>query len=144
MAKILVSGCLMGFECRYKNDGCPCSEVLDLAAEHTLIGICPEQMGGLSTPRDPAEIVGDKVISCAGRDVTHEYTKGAEAALRLAQLNKVDFAILKANSPSCGKGIIYDGTFSGKKCPGDGVTVQLLKKNGIPVYTENEKEDWPV
>lgn len=144
MAVILVSNCLLGCPCRYKGDGCPCNEVIALAQKHTLIGVCPEQMGGLSTPRDPSEIVGNKVISDHGKDVTEEYRRGAETALRLAQLNRVDFAILKANSPSCGKGRIYDGTFTGNKISGDGVTTQLLQKHGISVYTEEEIEAWPI
>ena len=144
MAKILVSNCLLGCLCRYKGDGCPSEKVLALAGEHTLIGVCPEQMGGLPTPRVPAEIVGDKVISRSGTDVTAEYNKGAETALHLAVLNGVDFAILKANSPSCGKGVIYDGTFSGGKREGNGVTAALLLAKGIPVYTEDESEKWPL
>ena len=131
MAVILVSSCLLGCACRYKGDDCKNQRILALAKEHVLLGVCPEQMGGLETPRAPSEIVGDKVMSNAGRDVTAEYRKGAEAALYLAQLNRVDFAILKAKSPSCGKGLIYDGTFSGSKVPGNGVTAALLLENGI-------------
>ena len=100
MAVILVSSCLLGCACRYKGDDCKNEKILELAKEHILLGVCPEQMGGLETPRDPSEIVGDKVLSCAGRDVTAQYQKGAEAALYLAKLNHVDFAILKAKSPS--------------------------------------------
>ena len=125
MAVILVSSCLLGCACRYKGDDCKNERILALAKEHVLLGVCPEQMGGLETPRAPSEIVGDKVMSNAGRDVTAEYRKGAEAALYLAQLNRADFAILKAKSPSCGKGLIYDGTFSGSKVPGNGVTAAL-------------------
>lgn len=141
MAKIIVSGCLFGNDCRYKGDNCKCDELLALAKEHTLIPVCPEQMGGLSTPRNPAEIVGDKVISNQGKDVTEEYTKGAETALYIAKLNNADVAVLKANSPSCGKGIIYDGTFTGNKTTGNGVTVTKFLAEGITVFTENEIED---
>ena len=144
MAVILVSNCLLGCTCRYKGDDCKNEQILKLAENNTIIGVCPEQMGGLSTPRDPSEIVGDKVISSAGRDVTAEYMKGAQTALFLAQLNKVDFAILKAKSPSCGKGLIYDGTFTGNKIPGNGVTVQLLTKHNIPVFTEDELDQLPL
>ena len=144
MANILVSNCLLGCNCRYKGDGCRYEEILRLAESHTLIGVCPEQAGGLSTPRDPAEIQGERVVSCAGRDVTEQYRRGAETALFLAQLNRVDFAILKAKSPSCGKGLIYDGTFTGGKCAGNGVTVQLLLENGIPVFTEEELDQLPL
>ncbi|MCI5652556.1 MAG: DUF523 domain-containing protein [Ruminococcus bromii] len=144
MAVILVSSCLLGCACRYKGDDCKNEKILELAKEHILLGVCPEQMGGLETPRDPSEIVGDKVLSCAGRDVTAQYQKGAEAALYLAKLNHVDFAILKAKSPSCGKGLIYDGTFTGNKVPGNGVTVSLLLENDIPVYTEDELDQLPL
>lgn len=138
MAKIMVSGCLMGCECRYKGDHCKCEGLIDLAEKHTLIPICPEQMGGLATPRDPAEIVGNRVISNHGRDVTEQYEKGAQTALYLAKLNGVQIAVLKANSPSCGKGMIYDGSFSGKKIPGNGVTAELFLSSGLYVFHENE------
>ena len=130
MAVILASSCLLGCECRYKGDGCKCDALIKLAESNKIIGVCPEQMGGLPTPRDPAERQGDKVISCAGKDVTKAYTKGAETALYFAKLNHVDFAVMKAKSPSCGKGLIYDGTFTGNKIPGNGVTVELLNANG--------------
>jgi len=142
MAVILVSSCLLGCNCRYKGDGCRNERVLKLKDKHTLIPVCPEQMGGLETPRNPSERVNDKVLSNAGRDVTEQFRKGAETALFLAQLNHVDFAVFKANSPSCGKGIIYDGTFTGGKKEGNGMTTDLLLENGIPVYTEDE--DWPL
>ena len=144
MAVIVVSNCLLGCTCRYKGDDCKNEAILKLAETNTIIGVCPEQMGGLSTPRDPSEIVGEKVISSAGRDVTAEYTKGAQTALFLAQLNKAAFAILKAKSPSCGKGLIYDGTFYGNKIPGDGVTVRLFKEHNIPVFTEDELDRLPL
>ena len=144
MAVILVSCCLLGAECRYRGDGQRSEAVLRLAEKHTLIPVCPEQMGGLPTPRDPAEIRGDRVVSSAGRDVTAAYRKGAQTALFLAKLNRVDFAILKAKSPSCGKGLIYDGTFTGNKIPGNGVAAALLLENGIPVFTEDELDRLPL
>ena len=109
-----------------------------------LIGVCPEQMGGLPTPRDPSEIVGDRVVTCNGQDVTAQYEKGARAVLHIAKINGADFAILKANSPSCGKGKIYDGSFSGAKINGDGVTARLLIENGIEVFTETELDRLPI
>lgn len=144
MAKIAVSGCLLGFDCRYKGDNCANEKILALSNEHTLIYICPEQMGGLATPRDPAEQVGDKVITNHGADVTEQYARGAEAALKLARLNNVDFAILKSRSPSCGSGIVYDGTFTGTRVPGNGICAALFKANGIPVFTEDELDKLPV
>lgn len=138
MGTILVSNCLLGCECRYKGDGCKCEKVLELSKNNTIIGICPEQTGGLSTPRNPSEIVGDRVISSNGTDVTKEYMKGAQTALFLAQLNNIDYAVLKANSPSCGNKMIYDGTFTGTKIPGEGVTAKLLRENGFKVISEEE------
>ena len=138
MANILVSACLLGRCCRYKGDGCENGGVLKLLDKHTLIPVCPEQLGGLKTPRAPSEIVNGSVVNNLGEDVTKEYTQGAQAALRIAQLNNVKLAILKSRSPSCGSGLIYDGSFTGKKIPGDGVCAALLKQNGIKVITEDE------
>lgn len=138
MAKIIVSNCLLGCDCRYKGDNCRNERILTLAKDNVLIPVCPEQMGGLSTPRDPSEIVGDKLLSNKGRDVTEQYQRGANIALEIAKINKADFAIFKLKSPSCGKGMIYDGSFTGKLVPGNGVTVDLFLENGIDVYTEEE------
>ncbi len=134
--KILVSSCLLGENCRYKGDNCKNEKVLALKGEHELIGVCPEVMGGLSTPRAPSERVGDKVLSSEGKDVTENYRAGAEAALEIAKREKVDYCIFKAKSPSCGCGKIYDGTFSGKLVEGNGVTSELFLKNGFSIKTE--------
>ena len=138
MATRLVSACLLGSECRSKGDGCPCEGIKALAERHTLIPVCPEQLGGLSTPRPPAERQGDRVTNREGGDVTEAYESGAERALRIAKLNNVSVAILKAKSPSCGSGRIYDGTFSGRLIPGDGVCARLLKDAGIKVFSEED------
>lgn len=138
MAKIIVSACLLGCDCRYKGDNCKNEALLALAAKHTLIPVCPEQLGGLATPRNPAEICGDRVMSNAGKDVTREYQKGAETALYIAKQVGADIAVLKANSPSCGKGVIYDGSFTGQKTAGNGVTAKLFSESGIRVFTEDE------
>ena len=103
---------------------------------HTLIPVCPEQLGGLPTPRVPAERQGSRVISRSGQDVTAAYEKGAEEALRLYRLMRCDAAILKARSPSCGCGSIYDGSFSGILTAGNGVTAEKLLAHGARVYTE--------
>ena len=129
--KVLVSKCLFGFNCRYKGDNCKNDKLLEFLKDKEVIGVCPEVEGGLSTPRDPSERVANKVISSKGKDVTAEYQKGAEFALKLAQDNNVDLVIFKAKSPSCGCGLIYDGTFSGNKIPGNGVTTELLLNNGF-------------
>lgn len=135
--KILVSKCLLGENCRYAGDNCRNEKVLALAADNELIGVCPEVEGGLPTPRDPGERVGDKVMSKRGKDITAEYVKGAELALETARKNGVDYCILKSKSPSCGTGLIYDGTFTGKMTEGNGVAAQLLLDNGFIVKNEN-------
>lgn len=138
--KILVSACLLGCCCRYDGKSKADERVLALGKCHTLIPVCPEQLGGLCTPRLPAEIQGDKAIRKDGADVTAEYKKGAREALRLYELLSCDAAILKARSPSCGKGVIYDGTFTGTLTEGSGITAALFQERGLPVFTENEAE----
>lgn len=136
--KILVSACLLGNPCRYDEKVVPCKEVINLKKDFELIPICPEQAGGLKTPRIPAERNGDKIITKNGEDVTKEYVLGAKRALDVAIKNKCKIAILKEKSPSCGKGKIYDGSFSKTLVEGDGVTVELLMKSGIIVIGESE------
>ena len=138
MKKILVSACLFGNNCRYKGDNCLSEKLLDLGKDNVLIPVCPEQLGGLPTPRHPAERIGEKVISDIGVDVTEEYERGANLAVEIAKANAVDYCVLKANSPSCGKGVLYDGTFTGGKREGNGVTVDKLLAEGFTVVTENE------
>ena len=135
---ILVSACLLGCPCRYDGKSKPNDAVLALMEHHTLIPICPEQMGGLATPRVPAERKDGGVFTERGGDVTEQYRRGAEEALRLARLYGCKYAILKERSPSCGSGQIYDGSFSRRLIDGDGVTAQLLKAHGITVLGESE------
>lgn len=135
---ILISGCLLGLKCRYDAKEKKLSEIEKLIELHNLIPICPEQLGGLPTPRIPAERVNDKVITQKGIDVTKEYQLGAEEALKIAKLYNCKKAILKEKSPSCGCGKIYDGTFSRNLIDGNGVTADLLLKNGIEVFGESE------
>ena len=139
--KFLISACLLGVSCRYDGASKPHPLIEELAKKHTLIPICPEQMGGLGTPRAPSERRGDKVIAKTGADVTAQYRRGAEEALRLYRLFDCDGAILKERSPSCGHGEIYDGTFTGTRIPGDGTAAELLVQNGIPVYGESQIEE---
>ena len=138
MQKILVSACLYGNKCRYKGDDCFNAKVAELGKHHIIIPVCAEQLGGLPTPRHPAERVGDKVISDVGTDVTSEYSLGADLVVAVAKANAVDYCIMKANSPSCGKGVIYDGTFTGGKTCGNGLTTERLLVAGFKVYTEDE------
>lgn len=137
---ILVSACLLGVACRYDGKSKPVECVAKLLSKHNLIPVCPEQLGGLSTPRVPSERKGDRVINSEKKDVTFEYKKGAEEALRLAKIFNCSLAILKAKSPSCGCGQIYDGNFSKTLIDGNGITTDLFLKNGIRVFTENSPE----
>lgn len=135
---ILVSACLLGIACKYSGGDNACPALLDAVrrGEHVLIPVCPEVYGGLPTPRPPAERIGDHVVTEDGTDVTAQYRRGAEAALQMAKLYGCEAAVLKANSPSCGRGVIYDGTFSHTKIHGSGLTAELLEMNGIRVYNE--------
>ena len=138
--KILVSAGLLGICCRYDGRGNPNDAVLSLLNRDdiTLIPVCPEQLGGLSTPRIPSERRGERVVNRAGEDVTSQFLRGAEEALRIAKLYGCQVAVLKERSPSCGCGRIYDGNFSGKLTDGDGVTAELLRREGIKVYGESQ------
>ena len=136
MEKILVSACLLGINCKYDGNNNKNDKVLEYIKDKEVIPICPEIMGGLSTPRIPSEILNDKVINSEGLDVTDNFVKGANEVLYLAKLFNVKKALLKAKSPSCGVGEIYDGTFTHTKINGDGMTTRLLKENNIEVITE--------
>ena len=140
MENILISACLLGVCCRYDGESKPIMQTVALMERYHLIPVCPEQLGGLSTPREPSERQGDAVLTKSGADVTAQYRRGAGQALHLARLYGCRAAVLKERSPSCGSGEIYDGTFSGRLAPGDGVTAALLKENGIAVYGESEIE----
>lgn len=116
----------------------PCQPLLDALPRLRLVPVCPEILGGLPTPRTPSERQGERVVSKTGADVTAAYQKGAEETLRLARLFGCRKALLKERSPSCGRGQIYDGSFSGRLIPGDGVTARLLEQEGIAVFGESQ------
>lgn len=139
--RVLVSACLLGAMCRYDAKCVSSEAVCREACARGWIPVCPEQLGGLCTPRPPAERQGEAVRTRDGGDVTEAYRRGAEQTLRLAKLYGARYAILKERSPSCGSGIIYDGTFSGTKIPGDGMTAQLLKAAGVEVFGESQLEE---
>ena len=141
--KILVSACLLGIGCRYDGKEKANDRVLKLLNDPdvVLIPVCPEQIGGLPTPRIASERSGDRVVNQAGEDVTAQYWKGAEAALKMAELYGCKKAILKERSPSCGCGAIYDGSFSRQTIPGNGVTAELLLNHGIVVLGESKLEE---
>ncbi|MBC7090692.1 MAG: DUF523 domain-containing protein [Nitrososphaeria archaeon] len=144
---ILCSACLLGIECNYRGGSNLNSRVLKLLDKNILIPVCPEQLGGLPTPRENAEIIGDgymvldgrgKVITFSGKDVTQYFVKGAKETLKIVKLYGIGSAIFKQYSPSCGSGKIYDGTFSKRLVSGDGVTAALLKRNGVKVFSEED------
>ena len=138
--RILVSACLLGFRCRYdgqeKRNGAVCA----LAGRHTLVPFCPEQAGGLDTPRPPAEIRGDRVVTQDGTDVTQAFRDGADAALSAAADSGCELAVLKDRSPSCGSSEVYDGSFSRRLRTGEGVTCARLRSAGIRVISERDAE----
>ncbi len=136
----LISACLLGINCRYDGRSKRHDGVISRFAGESLVPICPEQLGGLLTPRERAEQSGNRIITESGKDVTEHFVRGAEEVLRIAREFGATEAILKARSPSCGCGRVYDGTFSGNLIEGDGVTAAILKKNGINVMTEEDVE----
>jgi uncharacterized protein YbbK (DUF523 family) len=149
---ILISACLAGVDCRYDGGSKRIDEIEKLVKEGKAILVCPEQLGGLSTPRIPCEIRGGdgnnvleksaKVLNRVGEDLTDRFVKGAEETLKIAALYGVRSAILKARSPSCGKSKIYDGSFQKLLTNGDGVTAALLKNHGILVLDEEDFREY--
>ncbi|MBT3395454.1 DUF523 domain-containing protein [archaeon] len=134
----IVSACLAGIECRWDGKSKPCQKVIDLVKTGKAIPICPEELGGLATPREPSEQKNNKILTKSGKDLTQEFESGAEKALRIAKLNNCTKAILKSKSPSCGSKKIYDGTFSNKLIEGEGIFTKILRQNGIKVLNEDE------
>jgi uncharacterized protein YbbK (DUF523 family) len=143
----LISACLAGVNCKYSGGNSECGWVKEIMKGKDYMLFCPEAAGGLSTPRPPAEIIDGRVYNKLGVDVTEYFIRGAEKTMadaekRAVELGQeIELAISKANSPSCGSGTIYDGTFSGVTVEGDGFFVRLLKARGIPVITEHQQEE---
>ena len=135
---ILVSACLAGEFCRWDGGTNLVPEIKALVDTGKAVTVCPEKLGGLPTPRLPSERLGCRVVSSEGVDVTAEFRRGAEEALRVCKEHGCRLAILKAKSPSCGKDLIHNGLFDGGLVPGEGMTAQLLMENGITVMTEQE------
>ncbi len=138
MEKILISACLLGVGCRYDGAHKENTEVLQLMDKYELIPFCPEIYGGLPTPRTPSERVGDSVMMRDGTDVTENYRRGAEEAYRICVRYGITVALLKERSPSCGRGQIYDGSFTGRLTERDGVTAEHLISHGIRVIGESD------
>lgn len=147
---ILVSACLLGLNCKYNGGNNYSSKLAACLPEHRFIPVCPEQLGGLCTPREPSEIQNGtgrevwqgkaEIWSRPGGDVTEAFKKGAAEALKLAKLYDCRVAILKARSPSCGYGLIYDGSFSGRLIEGNGACAELLSDEGILILNEDNFE----
>ena len=138
--RVLVSACLLGYNCKYNGKNNLNSKIVELLKTHEVIPVCPEMFGGLSCPRIPCEKVGDRILDKEGNDCTKPFIKGAEEALNIAKEKQVDFAILQKRSPSCGNSVIYDGTFKGNLIAGNGVFAQKLQSLNIPIMeAESEK-----
>ncbi|MCK4654703.1 MAG: DUF523 domain-containing protein [Candidatus Cloacimonetes bacterium] len=135
---IIVSACLAGIKCTYDSGDNANQKVIEMIKKGFAIPVCPEQLGGLPTPRIPAEISENKIINKNGEDVSNYFKKGAKETLRIAELIDCKKAILKQCSPSCGYGKIYDGTHTGKIINGLGITAKLLEENGIKIITEED------
>lgn len=145
---LVVSACLVGVNCKYDGKNNDNEKVKEFLKDKKYIIICPEQLGGLTTPRNPSEINekdgkevlhgNSKVITCENIDVTQNFINGAKESLKIAQIFNCKIALLKESSPSCGCNFIYDGTFTGCKIPGKGVTASLFSENNIEVFSEKE------
>lgn len=149
MQKILVSRCLLGERVRYDGGAHgPFAQLEAWRRQGRLVAVCPEVAGGLPTPRPPAEIPGGQgarvlegecaVLTIGGAEVGAAFLAGAHAALQLVEAHGIRLAVLKARSPSCGNRENYDGSFSGRRVPGEGVTAALLRRHGVRVFSEEE------
>ena len=149
MEKLLISACLLGQRVRYDGGGFdPVQLLLDWQSKGRLVVVCPEVAGGLPTPRPPAEIPGGQgalvlageqvVVTDQGEDVSAAFIRGAEQALALVRKHRIRYALLKARSPSCGNVENYDGSFSGVRVSGEGVTAAALRQAGVRVFNEEQ------
>ncbi len=129
----IVSACLAGIPCRYDAKAKPRLDLIEMVEKGEAIALCPEELGGLGTPRPPSERIGDKVFTIGGDDVTAQFFKGAHLALEKAQSAGANHAILKSCSPMCGVGRIYDGSFNGSLKEGDGMFTEILRNADITV-----------
>lgn len=144
----MISACLIGVNCKYSGTNNLSSDVMNILDKYDFLPICPEQLGGLPTPREPSEIFNcsaaevldgmGKIVNNKGIDCTEGFIKGGKEILYIAKKFNIKYAILKANSPSCGNQKVYDGSFSGNLILGRGITAELLIRNGIKVYNEKE------
>ncbi|MBR5959545.1 MAG: DUF523 domain-containing protein [Clostridia bacterium] len=142
--KIMVSACLLGENCKYNGDNNRNEKLLRLLEGHTVIPVCPEMLGGLPVPRPSAEIVNGTVMNVAGENVDAAFRLGAAKALDLAEREKPDMIVLQSRSPSCGVKTIYDGNFSGKKIPGQGLFAAAAANAGFKVLDIEDIDEWPI
>ena len=140
--KIMVSACLLGDNVKYNGGNNLNSDLINDLSGYEIIKVCPETFGNLKIPRSPSEIVNDKVLSKEGNDVTNNFILGANKTLEIAKANNIKVEKKKKNSPSCGSGTIYDGTFTSTLINGDGITSKLLKENGIIVLNEDNYKEY--
>ena len=136
--KLLISACLYGENCKYNGGNNKLSSINKLVSKYELIPVCPEQLGGLSTPRTPSEILGNRVINKNEEDLTDAFLNGAVKTLSIANSNACFACLMKERSPSCGVKKVYNGNFSGELIEGSGITTRLLKENGYAVFSEEE------
>ncbi len=141
--KYIVSACLAGDKCRYDGNTNRVDMITDLVENGSAFPLCPELLGGLTVPRPRCEMKrrDDGSIEIVGEDnrfYTEDFIRGASAALEIAKMKNITHAVLKSKSPSCGCGLIYDGTFTGKLVDGNGITAELFLKSGITIFTEEE------
>ena len=140
--KIMVSACLLGDNVKYNGKNNKNDDLIEFLKNYEIVKVCPEVLGGLSIPRKPAEIKERRVFTIDNYDVTDNFISGAEKTLKIARQNNIKVAILKKNSPSCGSNRVYDGTFSKTLIDGDGITVKLLKENGITILDEESYKEY--
>jgi len=145
--KFIVSACLAGEKCRYDGNSNTSDIIQNMVKNGSAVAICPELLGGLTTPRVKCELKinqdGKKaIIGEDGKDYSDNFSNGAVISLQVARQNRIEYAILKSKSPSCGYGLVYDGTFSGKLIKGNGITAELFMKSGIKVFTETEIDEF--
>lgn len=136
--KVLVSACLLGDNCKYDGGNNRNESVIKFAASHKVVPVCPEVLGGLTSPREPSELIGNRVINKEGVSVDEQFRTGAKRALTIALDNEVDMAVLQSRSPSCGVNEVYDGTFTGTLIPGRGIFAQMLVDAGVNVIDAGE------
>lgn len=136
--KIAVSACLLGIPCRYDHKDCFDQTIASLQKQHELVPVCPEMLANLGTPRDPCELVDGKVITKHGKEITEQLNCGLDIAMKTIEENSCQYAILQQRSPTCGCGLIYDGTFSSKLIEGNGLLTKRLIEHNIPVVSNEE------